>query len=102
MSRIGRDDFADAGLLQLGDVGGRQQMRLAKPLVAGIGRVREDRADRIVDRDRPEFHAASSFLRRPAPRVLSALMISASTATAISAGLDAPISMPIGEWMRAI
>ena len=29
-------------------------------------------------------------------------MISASTATAISAGLDAPMSMPIGEWMRAI
>ena len=89
-------------LLQLGDVGGGQQMRLAETLVAGIGRMREDRADRVVDRDRPEFHAASSFLRRPAPRVLSALMISASTATAISAGLDAPISMPIGEWMRAI
>ena len=77
-------------------------MRLAEALVAGIGRMREDRADRIVDRDRPEFHAASSFLRRPAPRVRSALMISASTATAISAGLDAPMSMPIGEWMRPI
>ena len=77
-------------------------MRLAEPPVAGIGRVREDRAHRVVDGDRPEFHAASSFLRRPAPRVLSALMISASTATAISAGLDAPMSMPIGEWMRAI
>ena len=62
----------DAGALQLGDVGRGQQMRLAEPLVAGIGRMREDRALRIGDRDRPELHAASSFLRRPAPRVRNA------------------------------
>ena len=42
----------------------RQQMRLAEAPVAGIGRMREDRALRIGDRDRPELHAASSFLRR--------------------------------------
>ena len=44
---------------------------------------------------RPRFSARVGFLR-------SAPTTSPSTETAISAGLTAPMSRPIGAWMRAI
>ena len=55
-------------------------------------------AERIVRGDRAELHAASAlsaFLR-------SRSVISPMIETAISAGDTAPISSPIGAWMRAM
>ena len=61
--------------------------------------MREDRALSFVDWRQAEFHAAalsarSGFLRSEAT-------ISPMIDTAISAGLTAPMSRPIGAWMRA-
>ena len=61
--------------------------------------MREDRALGLLDWRRAEFHAAalsarSGFLRSEAT-------ISPMIDTAISAGLTAPMSSPIGAWMRA-
>ena len=58
-----------------------------------------DRAFRLADRDRAEPHRRRLARRRC--RARSAAMISASTATAISAGDAAPMSRPIGARMRA-
>src|SRR5579871_2125573 len=60
--------------------------------------MREDRALGLLDGRWAEFHAAalsarSGFLRSEAT-------ISPIIETAISAGLTAPMSRPIGAWMR--
>ena len=71
------------------------------PAVSGVG---EHRAFRILNPHRPEFHAASPFGWRSLdmPRERNARTICANTATAISAGLAAPMSRPIGAAMRSI
>ena len=48
------------------------------------------------------LEATEPRVSRATPRVLSAPITWASTATAISAGLDALMSRPIGAWMRSI
>ena len=62
-------------------------------------RMGEDRALRLADRHRTEFHAAAAFAS--APRLRSAAITSARIATAISAGDCAPIGRPIGAWIAA-
>ena len=89
----------------------RARRRQCEPALAGQGvallereavnpdRVRENGALSLLDWRWAEFHAAalsarSGFLRSEAT-------ISPMIETAISAGLTAPISSPIGAWMRA-
>src|SRR5438105_5256435 len=75
-------------------------MLLAEPPLAGGGRMRQHRVFSLLDRNRTELHAAAPFASSPRER--NAWMACARTATAISAGLAAPMSRPIGAWMRAI
>ena len=108
--------LVDIAGLESGHDDGRDRRRAAAPRHArrrtvspflrtrpsALHAMRHDGADAVLDRNRSEFHAAllsvsarNGFLRRPA-------MISPSTETAISAGLTAPMSRPIGAWMRSI
>ena len=61
--------------------------------------MREDGALGLLDRRRAEFHAAALSARNGFLR--SEATISPMIDTAISAGLTAPMSSPIGAWMRA-
>ena len=60
--------------------------------------MREDRALCLFDWRRAEFHAATLSERNGFLR--SEATISPMIDTAISAGLTAPMSSPIGAWMR--
>jgi hypothetical protein len=56
----------------------------------------EDRTQGLRQLDSPEPHAAALSRKRPSVRRRSAPTISAMTDTAISAGLAAPMSSPMG------
>ena len=61
--------------------------------------MRKDGALGLLDRRQAEFHAAALSARNGFLR--SEATISPMIETAISAGLTAPMSSPIGAWMRA-
>ncbi len=84
------DDLGDSGRRKGGDVGCGNDRALAHDFRAGAHRMRRDRALRLGDRNRAEFHGLASGPRRRRS------VISARIATAISAGLAAPIGSPIG------
>src|SRR5208282_3620249 len=94
-------DVLDAGHLQRRDLGGADQRALLEHQRTLPDRVHRGRTERILWRDRTELHdaaltAAGSVSSR------SRSVICAMMATAISAGETAPISSPIGAWMRDI
>jgi len=95
-----RDDFDYTRCLERRDILAAQPVRLAEPLFARGRRMRQHRPFSLVDRNRSKFHATAPFASRPRER--KAWIVCARTATAISAGLAAPISRPIGAWIRAI
>src|SRR5690606_34519616 len=99
-----RHDLVNAYGFQERYVVGGQAVRLAEASVAGRRRMGEHRAFGFLHPHWPEFHAASPFDRRSPdmPRERNARTTCASTATAISAGLAAPMSRPIGAAMRSI
>src|SRR3954463_5149362 len=90
-----RDEGLDAGLLQAhrdfrSDEGPFLHQHLARPHAVG-----RQRPDRFLEWNLPELHAERlRSLRRLAT-------ISARIETAISAGETAPISRPMGAWIRA-
>ena len=88
-----RHDHAGTTLSgQGGQIGGLQHAALAQaPLGPGV-RMGQNRAQSRVQGDRAELH----------PGLRRTWVIWASTESAISAGVLAPISRPTGAWMRAI
>ena len=78
-----------------GEVGGGEPPALAQPQVAGGQRMREHRPLGLGERERAEAHQGRLSGRR------SRSVSWARIATAISAGELAPMSAPIGAWMRA-
>src|SRR5690606_32873414 len=90
-----RDHLDQPGRLHGGDIFGAQHGRLAPVPALYSHRMGKYRAFRFIDADRPELHAATVASARSVPRVRRACTIWASTATAISAGLEAAISRPI-------
>src|SRR5690606_7327391 len=86
---------------QVGDVFRCQAVRFAETLFTGVQRMGEDCSLGLFQFEGPEFQATSSLFGS-IPRERSAPIISASTATAISAGLAAPIFRPIGARIRSI
>src|SRR5690606_24042929 len=91
----GYDHFADAGLAQRSDIFRRQPAGLSQLLPRDGRRVGKNGALRLADWNLAEFHAARSRATPERPRVRNASITCASTATAISAGLAAPIASPI-------
>ena len=94
-----RDDLSDARRLERGLMFGSDELALFQNQPIAANRMRDDRAERLSDGNRTEFQAACpsariGFLRKAAT-------ISPMIETAISAGLTAPMSRPIGACMRA-
>ena len=88
-----RDDGNDARLRQRRHVVGREHPALLEGVFADLEAVGEDGADGLVEGRPTEDHGAPS---RRSSRVSSPRM-----ATAISAGVTAPMSRPTGPWMRS-
>ncbi len=104
------DDVVDAGRFQRRDFGGADQRALLEHQRALADGMHGGRAERVLWRDRTEFHdAALPLPTLPASgggqggsaSSRSRSVICAMIATAISAGETAPMSSPIGAWMRA-
>src|SRR5262249_17234007 len=105
-------NLVDAGGLQSGGLGRSDRRALFEDKPGLTDGVHGGRAERLLDRHRAEFHdaavaAAGGATRSPKGCSMSAAACSRSVtcamiATAISAGEIAPISSPIGAWMRAI
>ena len=87
-------DLQNTGRFQRLDLGWADQRALLEHQRVLANGVHRGRTQRLVRRDRAEFHAASVCR--------NCAVISPMIATAISAGEIAPISSPIGEWMRPI
>ena len=68
-----------------------EQLALAQPPSRQLHGMRKDMTLRLFGGDHTEFHP-----------LRSTCVICASTATAISDGPAAPISSPMGPWMRAM
>jgi hypothetical protein len=89
----GDDDLLDAGRLQRRDLLGADQRALLEHQVALADGMHRGRAERLLDGNGAELHAASAsfsaFCR-------SVCVISAMMASAISAGDTAPIGSPMG------
>src|SRR5205814_122872 len=89
----------DAGLLQRGHLGSTNGRAFLEHQRTLAQRVHGHAADRLAGTGRAELHAACSFSlggRR------SCAVISAMMETAISDGDTAPMSSPIGAWIRAM
>src|SRR5690606_35191468 len=87
------DEFGNAGGAKDRDVICGDTLRLAETAPVHHRRMCQDCPCGFVQRNRPEFHAASPFASAPLacwPRDRRARTIWAKTATAISAGLEAP------------
>src|SRR5690606_26558585 len=84
----------DAGGLEALRVLPRQAMPFPDHDVAGAHAVGGDGTDSLGDRKRAEPHAPSPCLRLATS--------SARMASAISAGLTAPMDRPMGAWIRPI
>ena len=98
----GHDDVLDTGRLERGGLDRADQRALFEHHCALADGVHRGGADRLFRRDRSEFHdAALTRGRSAAGSSRSRSVICAMIATAISAGETAPISRPIGAWMRA-
>ncbi len=85
-------DVLDAGRLQSGDFRRPDQRALLEHEIALADRMHRGSAERVAWGDRAELHAASAF----SDFMRSRCVISAMIATAISAGVTAPIAKPIG------
>ena len=92
---FGDDDFDDACRVQRGDMIGADAFALFHVKARPADRMGQQRALGFCDRNRTESHAARPERAAREPR-RSESMTSASMATAISAGLVAPMSKPIG------
>src|SRR5271170_916868 len=93
------DDRLYASARQCGLMLDRHPLSLLQDERALADRVSDDRAHRLGDWNRSKFHAAFSSARSGFLR--SAPIISPMMETAISAGLTAPMSRPIGPRIRA-
>src|SRR5690606_1440106 len=102
VSQSGDHQFLHPRFAQRCDVFCRQAVRLFQSTAAGKQRMRENGALGFDDRNLAELHASFSPDAPANPRERNDPITSANTATAISAGLEAPIGSPIGAWMRAI
>ena len=88
-------DLGDAGGLERCDLGLADRGALLEHEAALADRMHRNRAFGLGDRHRAELHAPFSGDCR------SRAVISPMIATAISDGETAPMSSPIGAWMRA-
>ncbi len=91
-------DFGDPGGLERGDLGLTDHRALLQHEAALADRMNRDCALGFADRYRAELHEAFSSTCSGCCR--SRAVISPMIATAISAGDTAPMSSPIGAWMR--
>ena len=91
---LGRHDRLDPGLGEGGEVGSGEHPALLHPNAGDRLAMRQDRAFGLAKGEGAEIHQAN-------PR-RSVSVTSARIATAISAGDLAPMSRPMGPWMRAI
>src|SRR5262249_40291655 len=98
----GNDDLVDTGLLQSRDVVRIDPVPLAHTPVTRRHRMGDDRTLGILGRDWTESHATLPFTLSSRPRERNALTTWARTATAISAGLAAPIFRPIGALILSM